>query len=966
MPDFMLCNSKLTFQLTMTPEKTNFMTQGADGQKRLKQGPDLASYRGLSVIHSRAFSLETGQEPRDILRRRVRTAEYYRIAPHKDNHRREFELYNEARDTWFALTFQDLEAFSEHGKEDEIFTIDEDRGVGPVMMLGALAQAGIELAVNKAGNQGVQLEHPLRHLFSMPLRADSLFSTKTRQGKQVDWILSPFSSVLGLAMTPPKHLRVFDTVTQVLCDTFGLDPKQASQCIVPARLDAWTNYMNSPPNSQTSLLQKKLVYPFSPGGRVVEPGSSMWWVALTFYLEVLRRHGVSMDIVDFDVDEFHTLLGDESDSNIHRTFLSYLMSLPKKKTFASNVSDFYLSARATHSVNHELGFFSSSFEDLDGELLHCGECLAGLLARSLIVTSELLVRIATPQPSGSLSAREIIIQTGWSDLDNGTQDMFQKMIDEAANIILSTSRLELTLKFQNSIRDILDAVFAGKLPQDGRTHTDICGQLVLAGYSSFPMSIDTRSHLFHESFADFNSRQKRDLNKLLQQDGSLVTSCGLVNYLFLEKLASIQDGKTGHPFMVILQPLLDLVPDGVTKMNDIVKPVGGPDYPTQWDVFRRIILERIFDDPVSARATMLRNVKMYDRNKNEIPNCDDGCKALLFLQYNHVSFMDNAVIGKGASSMTDGSISLDYNMLLSSDDVDPSHVGPARGSAALAPDEKRAATTEFVIVRPNIEHNMLGIILGLGGSELGHTFWGQTELSCYDDSMHGIWGMSYKYHERAIVFNEKNLVRLWDIAYDGYNGGKDDSHVDWRNGDAKNSWRRFGETTMDLGSSYRGPSMMVMRFIHSERKRRDPGMGFQRNWPSPIVFHEAPQDPEMGDAGGGLTVDQENLHVVDVGDFKVFDKPLYADQYRNYYELMPHFHENHRTRKAAGEASAESETQTTCLAFQGSMRVKQDGKLIQEIQGSGHHGPDYVGVASVRAGKGIKYNGQAPTLSHMV
>jgi hypothetical protein len=48
------------------------------------------------------------------------------------------------------------------------------------------------------------------------------------------------------------------------------------------------------------------------------------------------------------------------------------------------------------------------------------------------------------------------------------------------------------------------------------------------------------------------------------------------------------------------------------------------------------------------------------------------------------------------------------------------------------------------------------------------------------------------------------------------------------------------------------------------------------------------------------------------------------------------------------------------------MRIKQPGRPIEEIQGSGHHGPDYVGVASVRAGKGIKYTGQAPALTHMV
>ena len=45
---------------------------------------------------------------------------------------------------------------------------------------------------------------------------------------------------------------------------------------------------------------------------------------------------------------------------------------------------------------------------------------------------------------------------------------------------------------------------------------------------------------------------------------------------------------------------------------------------------------------------------------------------------------------------------------------------------------------DIVILRPNIEHEMLGIIMGRGGTqELGATFWGQTELSCYDDAQHG-------------------------------------------------------------------------------------------------------------------------------------------------------------------------------------------------------------------------------------
>jgi hypothetical protein len=49
---------------------------------------------------------------------------------------------------------------------------------------------------------------------------------------------------------------------------------------------------------------------------------------------------------------------------------------------------------------------------------------------------------------------------------------------------------------------------------------------------------------------------------------------------------------------------------------------------------------------------------------------------------------------------------------------------------------------EYVIIRPCVEHSMLGVIMGRGGGEeLGNTLWGQTELSCYDDSFHGVWGM---------------------------------------------------------------------------------------------------------------------------------------------------------------------------------------------------------------------------------
>jgi hypothetical protein len=39
--------------------------------------------------------------------------------------------------------------------------------------------------------------------------------------------------------------------------------------------------------------------------------------------------------------------------------------------------------------------------------------------------------------------------------------------------------------------------------------------------------------------------------------------------------------------------------------------------------------------------------------------------------------------------------------------------------------------------------------------------------------------------------------------------------------------------------------------------------------------------------------------------------------------------------------------------------------VIKDIQGSGHHGPDFVGVASLRSGKGYKINTQ-PTLQRLI
>lgn len=230
--------------------------------------------------------------------------------------------------------------------------------------------------------------------------------------------------------------------------------------------------------------------------------------------------------------------------------------------------------------------------------------------------------------------------------------------------------------------------------------------------------------------------------------------------------------------------------------------------------------------------------------------------------------------------------------------------------------------------------------------------------------------MSYKYNEKAIVLNQKNLVRLWDIAYDGYNGGKDCQHVSWT--DIEGSVAKFKDDTYEINKPYEGSSMMVMAFKN---------VGGGDPWPSPIIFHDPCECffclfnwavisscvcvlcvhfcfTGYKNAGATIPVDGENCNFIKMDPFRVFNRATYQNEYKNYFNLMPDFSKMHNT-KPAGSASEENESQTCAMAFQGTMKIYPasgpgGGGPVHEISGSGHHGIDYVGVASVRAGKGMR------------
>ena len=66
--------------------------------------------------------------------------------------------------------------------------------------------------------------------------------------------------------------------------------------------------------------------------------------------------------------------------------------------------------------------------------------------------------------------------------------------------------------------------------------------------------------------------------------------------------------------------------------------------------------------------------------------------------------------------------------------------------------------------------------------------------------------------------------------------------------------------------------------------------------------------------------------------------------------MMPNFSAHHFIRKPAGASMVENETFCDSLAFQGSMNIVEDGRVIEQIHGSRHHCPYYIGVSSIREG----------------
>jgi hypothetical protein len=134
-------------------------------------------------------------------------------------------------------------------------------------------------------------------------------------------------------------------------------------------------------------------------------------------------------------------------------------------------------------------------------------------------------------------------------------------------------------------------------------------------------------------------------------------------------------------------------------------------------------------------------------------------------------------------------------------------------------------------------------------------------------------------------------------------------------------------------------------------------MQANRTWPNPIIFQNS--------ANGNVSPDpQKDTTLNNLDEYMVFDHnkcpelcTMAAQQkYEQYmHQLeMPYWASIDQNSRPAGECCIGNETSSSMLAFQGTMKIYgSGGQELQNIQGSGHLGHSYVGVASVREGRGL-------------
>ena len=762
-PDFILLNAKITFQMTMTPEKTQYLTQGYDGIKRLKDGPNLPVYRGLRVINTRSFSLETNAHPRDLLRRKVRVAEYYRIPWHDENPTRIFQMYDESRDRFFSFTYNDCLKWA-------------------------------------------RLVHP----------------------------------------TPP--LKKYPCGTELHSDEDGNEPR--FRTLLTKLYKCWQRTYDPAAAALIAAADAAAAAAVAGAGAAVAAPAAVAAAVGANPFPLIPNHNVDDNDISLNLVRSRQYRYDAVAGRYYAAGTKYPNSTLQTSINPEAPEDFIKSIGRNITITPDLGGL--------------------LLGRVKEKSKKQLI-----QSLKHSNARSI-----WGD-----------------NGVLNTNG-EWSFYYSNVIFNL----FAYTMTSDSAEKDTIAVKWPNIKHFAPTVSEYIRTELCKNRTVDLNLLSRR----ISQQ---------IVSWVKPIEFANERDESHRNKF-------LDSPDTNIITIDEIS---------------RRYVNSHLRNDDIAMIIVTALFKALFVTTQPKyyfyIGNESDAELTALNAGINAIAVGDDFAIFPAPDAR---------------EDYVQGHFYSKNSSTNVAALIKQ----EIVIFRPHIEHNMLGVVMGRGGLEdLGATLWGQTELSCFDDGMHGIWGMSYKYNERAMVFNEKSLIRLWDIAYDGYNGGKDDTYLDFTDAEAV---RRYKEKVCERNDPYTGPSIIAMAFPVNEEHPE-----WRRNWPNPIAWETT------NPAKYCIDPETQATYMTDTNNL-VFASELYKTKWMEYNQCIPDMTLMDTTNKSPGYAAHENETSTYALAFQGTMKILSNtGNLIEEIQGCGHHGRDYVGVATARSGKGM-YTGTAPKIAHIV
>lgn len=192
-------------------------------------------------------------------------------------------------------------------------------------------------------------------------------------------------------------------------------------------------------------------------------------------------------------------------------------------------------------------------------------------------------------------------------------------------------------------------------------------------------------------------------------------------------------------------------------------------------------------------------------------------------------------------------------------------------------------------------------------------------------------------HERAIVINERNMHRVWDVSYDGYTNGKGVSIMDWSPADIK----IFKSDQQETGNDFDGKDIIVIPMNMPCTQLPSP-MPYKVFTPNVAIQQHVTDD---------LNVEDLNTFTV-----KFFNKASLNDYQPTFQDIMDAVNQKlnivsalHESRSATSAAMA-NESTLCRMFYQGTVKYRQQGQDTM-VTGCGHHGPDYPGVASVRNGK---------------